>query len=173
MIETINAHLSNDLGNLAYRCLSFTDKECGKRIPEPGGLTAEASDLTSSFALIRGGGVTHTHTATHARERTHGHMVKRSHSHTVSILCARNRISQFGTWRSTPVQCMPRLQASLTPHSACTQDQQLLGAARNLLPELRLLVDQLALHRITHATVGRVGVEPTRPHPCKAELSPQ
>ena len=39
MSDCINAKLSNDLGNLAYRSLSFAYKHCGKAVPEPGELT--------------------------------------------------------------------------------------------------------------------------------------
>ena len=70
--DCINAKLSNDLGNLAYRTLSFAHKHCGGVRPAPGALTAA--------------------------------------------------------------------------------DEEMLGAARELLPKLRELTDELLLHRVTQQT---------------------
>ena len=41
LVETVNAKLANELGNLAYRTLSFSHKQCGGVIPEAAELTEE------------------------------------------------------------------------------------------------------------------------------------
>lgn len=48
MVDCINAKLSNDLGNLAYRTLSFAYKHCDKHIPSPGKLVAEDEAMLAS-----------------------------------------------------------------------------------------------------------------------------
>jgi len=45
MVDCINAKLSNDLGNLAYRTLSFAYKHCQKVVPQPAALTADDEAL--------------------------------------------------------------------------------------------------------------------------------
>jgi methionyl-tRNA synthetase len=41
MQDIIKAKLSNDLGNLAYRTLSFAYKHCAATVPTPGPLNAD------------------------------------------------------------------------------------------------------------------------------------
>lgn len=48
MVDCINAKLSNDLGNLAYRTLSFAYKHCGKVAPTPAELTDDDEALLSA-----------------------------------------------------------------------------------------------------------------------------
>jgi len=48
MADCINAKLSNDLGNLAYRTLSFAYKHCDGAIPEPGELTAADDEMLAA-----------------------------------------------------------------------------------------------------------------------------
>lgn len=48
MVDCINAKLSNDLGNLAYRTLSFAYKHCDKLIPSPGELLPEDEAMLAS-----------------------------------------------------------------------------------------------------------------------------
>ena len=50
MADCINAKLSNDLGNLAYRTLSFAYKNCDGAIPTPGELTPDDNEMLNSAA---------------------------------------------------------------------------------------------------------------------------
>jgi len=59
MADCINAKLSNDLGNLAYRTLSFAHKQCGKAVPQPSELNDDdramltsASDLADDLRRL-------------------------------------------------------------------------------------------------------------------------
>ena len=45
IVNRINADLANNLGNLAQRSLSMIFKNCDGKIPEPGALTAEDSEI--------------------------------------------------------------------------------------------------------------------------------
>jgi methionyl-tRNA synthetase len=46
--DCINAKLSNDLGNLAYRTLSFAYKHCGQATPTPTNLNADDEEMLSA-----------------------------------------------------------------------------------------------------------------------------
>lgn len=48
MIDCVNALLSNDLGNLAYRTLSFAYKHSGKAIPSPGDFHEDDLDMLAA-----------------------------------------------------------------------------------------------------------------------------
>ena len=52
MADCINAKLSNDLGNLAYRTLSFTYKHCDGAVPIAGALTAEDEAMLSAARAL-------------------------------------------------------------------------------------------------------------------------
>merc|ERR1719321_70415 len=53
LADSVNSHLANALGNLAYRTLSFAYKHCDGAVPAPGDLT-EADMLRESAALLAG-----------------------------------------------------------------------------------------------------------------------
>ena len=53
MVDCINAKLSNDLGNLAYRTLSFAYKHCDAKLPVPAGLLPDDHEmLDAAYALL-------------------------------------------------------------------------------------------------------------------------
>ena len=54
MVDCINAKLSNDLGNLAYRTLSFAYKHCDKAVPTPGPLTADDEAMLGAARALLG-----------------------------------------------------------------------------------------------------------------------
>ena len=53
VVNRINGDLANDLGNLAQRVLSFINKNCGARLPEPGPLaSADKALLEAAKGLL-------------------------------------------------------------------------------------------------------------------------
>lgn len=53
LVECVNSKLANDLGNLAYRTLSFAYKNCDAQVPTPGELTdADREVLEAADALL-------------------------------------------------------------------------------------------------------------------------
>src|SRR5208283_4064785 len=55
IVARMNADLANDIGNLAQRSLSMIAKNCGGRVPDPGGASPAPEDLAmlgSADALI-------------------------------------------------------------------------------------------------------------------------
>lgn len=52
-IQRVNSDLANDLGNLAQRVLSFTYKNGGAKVPEPGELLSEDRELLAKAAHLQ------------------------------------------------------------------------------------------------------------------------
>jgi len=58
LVQSVNSKLANELGNLAYRSISFAYKQCGQTVPTPGALTAEDEAMLSTaldtLPILRG-----------------------------------------------------------------------------------------------------------------------
>ncbi|MCB1520808.1 MAG: methionine--tRNA ligase [Hyphomicrobiaceae bacterium] len=54
LVNRINADLANDLGNLAQRSLSMIAKNCDGRVPEPGTLTADDTEILAAADAMLG-----------------------------------------------------------------------------------------------------------------------
>jgi len=52
MADCINAKLSNDLGNLAYRTLSFAHKHCEQKVPTPAALTPDDETMLGAARAL-------------------------------------------------------------------------------------------------------------------------
>lgn len=78
MADCINAKLSNDLGNLAYRTLSFAHKQCDKAVPQPSELNDDdramltsASDLANDLRRLADDRLLHRMTQVRATPPAH------------------------------------------------------------------------------------------------------